>query len=164
MKKFMLLLLGLPMLFAATSCDDDKDLPNVDITVDITGAATKDGVTYAVKGDTIVINNINITNLEENKPAAITGPVYYYWDGVYMAGGAIWAFPVGLTTDQLPLGENLLEIRMGVIADDKSPAFAVITAPVVLVATADDLPEGADPSQGTTIRDVVGTQNGVPTK
>lgn len=163
MKKLMLtLLLGIPMLFAATSCDDDKDLPQVDISVNVTGAVTDNGVVYVVKGDTLSINGIQVTNLDKGQAASITAPVTFYWDGLWMAGGQTWVFPTLLSTWDIPVGDHILMLEMGVIANDKSPAFAVVTIPVVVVASADDLPKGTDPDTGGVWRDVVGTQSGLP--
>lgn len=61
-KLFYLMMLALPMIFVA--CDDDDNLPRVDITVDFDNVANVDGVLYIVKGDSLIVNSINVTNLE----------------------------------------------------------------------------------------------------
>ena len=64
-KLFYLMMLALPMIFVA--CDDDDNLPRVDITVDFDNVANVDGELYIVKGDSLIVNSINVTNLEAGK-------------------------------------------------------------------------------------------------
>ena len=59
MKKFFYLLLLLPLAMISTSCDDDDDkVPDVNISASITNGVVKDGVIYAVKGDTLIVDQI----------------------------------------------------------------------------------------------------------
>ncbi len=61
MKKLLYLLLLLPLGFFA-SCSDDKDLPSVDITVNIENAVDANGKIYIVEGIGSIASNPN-TNI-----------------------------------------------------------------------------------------------------
>ena len=70
-KLYYTLLLALPMLYLA-SCDDDNNLPDVDVSIQIDGGVGVDGAIYVVQGDTLKIEGINVINNEEGKEAIIT--------------------------------------------------------------------------------------------
>ena len=76
MKKFYyFLLMALPVIFFA-SCDDDKSLPDVDVSIQIDGGVRVDGITYVVQGDTLTVEAINVQNREQGKNAMITSATY----------------------------------------------------------------------------------------
>ena len=90
MKKFMTLLLGLVALpLAMTSCDDDNDLPDVDVTVTFDNATkAEDGSMYIVKGNPISVSSIEVTNREAGKKAIATAAIYYL-DGVRIGASVV---------------------------------------------------------------------------
>ncbi len=134
-------LAALLMLLPLAAChDDDDNLPRVDFGLVISGGTYSDGSIYVVQGDTLEIEAITVTNLEQGKAAAITAATYY-WDG-YCLGTNIQP-PFGFeifTDDKTPLGCPSLEITSPLLAEDKSIATAVLVYPVVVVATEDGLP------------------------
>lgn len=141
MKKFYyLLLLALPFAFAA--CSDDDDLPDVDFSIDVSGAVNVDNALYVVKGDAFKIESIQVVNNDKDKKAIITS-ADYYWD--YYHIGANFQSPYGFeiqTTEETRVGEHLLEIECPVYAVDKSPAIALVAYSVYVVENADDIPAG----------------------
>lgn len=146
MKKIIYLALALVALpFALTSCSDDDDLPNVDYNIAISGGVMNqtDNTIYVVRGDTLVIDALTVTNLDSNKAAAITG-ADYYWDYTWL--GASTLPPYGFSikvTDATPLGNHLLQIKTGVVAVDKEPAIGIVAYDVKVVADSTELPSTA---------------------
>lgn len=157
MKKILsLLLLALPLTFALSSCSDEDDMPNVDMSLNISGGTMVDNTIYLVQGDTLVINGINVTNNEAGKAAAVTAATYF-WD--YTRLGTAMLPPYGfkiITTkavDNLPgtpLGRHLLEIECPLIAVDKEVATAIMAYTVQVVENADDIPAGGQTTINTT--------------
>lgn len=149
MKKFIsLLLLSIPMVMGFTSCNDDDNLPDVQMSITVSGAQRIDNVIYVVRGDTLDIDSIGITNNEAGKAAAITS-ASYYWD--YQPLGVSTLPPYGFSivttvpTDNLPgtpLGRHLLEIQCPVLAVDKEVATSVLAYEVQVVESPDDIPSG----------------------
>lgn len=139
---FMALIAALLMLLPLTACHDDgDDLPNVDFDLTIAGAVYSDGTIYVVQGETLEIEAITVTNLEQGKGAAITAATYY-WDGYCLGSNIQPPFGFEILTDkETPLGKHTLEITSPLLAEDKSIATAVLVYPVVVVATAEDLPD-----------------------
>lgn len=144
MKKFLYLLLCLLPAVGLSSChDDDKDLPNVDFNLQISGGEISGGEIYAVAGQDLTIDGITVTNNEAGKGVLIPY-ANYYWDYSFL-GQSVEA-PYGyniVIPEDYPLGNHVLEITAPVYAVDKSPAFAVIVYNVVVVASTDDLPDNA---------------------
>lgn len=145
MKKIHLLLMSVvafAMSLGLTSCNDDNDLPNVDMSITISGAKAVDGTIYVVQGDTLTIDAITVKNLDSNKNAAITAATYY-WD--YYRLGTAMIPPYGFniaTTSETSLGKHLLEIESPVYAVDKAPAVGIQVYDVVVVSSEDEIPSG----------------------
>ena len=140
MKKFIYLLIALPFLLA--SCSNDDDLPEVDFSIQYSGAQSVDGILYVVQGDTLKIDAINITPREGTKPATI-GATAYYWDYLYFGTAMTPPFAMALETADLPAGNDLLQFESSVFQVDKSVATAYFTYKVKIVESADDIPSGS---------------------
>ena len=140
------------MAFTVTSCNDDDDLPNVDITLNVDGGTIKDGVIYVVQGDTLNVTGVNVVNNEANKPAAIAY-AKYYWDYVPVGISAVapWGMDE-LTTEKTPVGNYLLELFGPVMAVDKELANFMIGYKVSVVESAIDIPTDGTGSDTTTTR------------
>ncbi len=147
MKKwyYLLILAILPVMAAAfTSCDDDDDLPDVNISLTVDKGKVVDDVMYVVQGDTLQIASINVENNDNGKGAGITN-VNYYWDGYYYAPSVFSPFGMTFpTSDQTPIGDHSIDITCTVLAVDKSISTAVLSYPVKVVASADDIPQVTD--------------------
>lgn len=147
MKKFLILLsLAIPAL-TFVSCSDDNDLPDVDFDMTFENATVVDGTLYVVQGQQFKVSSITVTNNETDKPAALTA-ANYYWDYLYVGTSVqppyTFEFEVAET---MPVGRHILEVEGTLIALDKSPAFAVISNDVMVVASADDIPEATGPAK-----------------
>ncbi|MDE5734987.1 MAG: hypothetical protein K2H83_07600, partial [Duncaniella sp.] len=105
MKRFLYILLVLPLLALAASCsDDDKDLPKVSISVDYSGAVEEDGVLVLTQGQPFTIDALKVTPLDGKK--ATLGNTTYYMDGepFYVIG--VSPFGCEIDTNTLPVGNH----------------------------------------------------------
>ena len=123
MKKFLYLLLLLPLGFL-TSCHDDDDMPSVDITVSIDNAVDAEGL--------------------GGKAAGISG-VNYVLDHVGMGYTIVQPFGGSIPAAYLPVGNHLFTLAFDVLQVDKSIAYAQLSTIVTVVESADDLPDGTTP-------------------
>lgn len=149
MKKlfYSMLLAILPvMAFSLVSCSDDKDLPDVNIALDVENATMVNGTIYVVQGDTLNVTGIRVTNNDANKGAAVTN-VKYYIDGYFIGESVFSPFPAyNLTDADTPVGKYDLGVSCTVLAVDKSIASAALNYPFEVVASADDIPSDGTPS------------------
>lgn len=147
MKKwyYLLILAILPvMAFSFASCNDDDDLPDVNISLTVDKGTVVDGVIYVAQGDTLQVASINVENVESDKGAGITN-VNYYWDGYYYAPAVFSPFGMTFpTSDQTPIGDHSIDITCTVLAVDKSMASALLSYPVKVVASEDEIPTVPD--------------------
>lgn len=139
-KLYYFLLVAMPMLFMV-SCDDDNSLPDVDVSVKISGAVNVEGILYAVQGDTIKIESINVVNREEGKSAIITS-ASYYWDYRYEGVSVIPPYGAKFNTENVAVGPHLLQVESPLFAVDKSAAILFFAYKVIVVENADDIPVG----------------------
>ena len=143
MKKwyFSLLVAMLPIVAAMFSSCSKNDYPQVKVDLDVgAGGTVVDGVIYAGHGATLVINKIDVTNVEEGKPADLVN-VRYYWDGIYWdrtptAASGYTEFPTAFTT----VGEHTIGVDGLILALGKSVAFGRAKFPVVVVEKEEDIP------------------------
>lgn len=145
MKKYIysILFAILPiMAISFVACDDDDDLPNVDITLDVENASIVDGTIYVVQGDTLNVTSVIVKNNDAGKGAAITN-VRYFIDGYYFGTSYFSPYPAYNITDaDTPVGKYQLSLTCAILAVDKSIASGLLVYPVVVVANADEIPSG----------------------
>ncbi|MCD8387597.1 MAG: hypothetical protein LUD17_12015 [Bacteroidales bacterium] len=140
-KMFYLLIAALPiMAIAFASCSNDDDLPNVDISLDVSEGTVVDDTIYVVQGDSLVISGITVTNNEEGKAATVTN-VNYYWDGYFMGPSIFSPFGFAISTENVSVGIHTIGVTCTVLAVDKSIATAALSFPVRVVESTTDLPE-----------------------
>ena len=160
MKKLLYLLLLLPLSFLA-SCDDDDDMPDVRVDVSMSNVTQYEGITYVVQGDTLVVNSVTVEPVTGGR-ATLTG-VEYVWD-IYSQNMGIGYSPIApfgirIPTNTVGLGNHLLQLRTAILQVDKSVANALISYPIKVVESADDIPSTA-PEKGT----YTATSTGTPSK
>lgn len=145
MKRLIYCLLALPMLFMASSCSNDDDLPEVSFKISFSGMTYVDGTFYVVQGTDFSIDGITVTPADGTKEAAI-GAVTYGWD--YMDVGTVIEPPFGstFTTEALEPGNHVLQMEASILQVDKALAIGYFTYPVKIVASADDIPAGSEVS------------------
>lgn len=142
MKKFLYLLVcALPVL-GFTSCDDDeKDIPDVDFSLQVSGGEYADGKIYVAAGTDLKIDGITVVNNEQGKEALIPY-ANYYWDYSFLGQSVVAPYGYNIVIpEDYELGDHVLEITCPVYAVDKAPAFAVLQYTVVVVEGEDQMPD-----------------------
>lgn len=150
MKKFLYLLLALPLLGIFTSCDDDdKDLPNVSLAIDYSGGTEEEeGVVSVVQGTPLEITALKAIPAEGTKEAALTNVVYFI-DGVPVLRTSIMPFAMTINTDNLAVGEHYLGVQATVLQVGKSVGFAVARFKFNVLPNDTQEPGGDESGDGT---------------
>lgn len=150
MKKFLSLLLAVPMLAMLASCDDDdtKDIPDVNISIEYTGGSLSDGTMYVVQGDELDITALKVT------PAAGTGQatlanVTYFLDGYPFFATGISPWGVTIDTSDIAVGSHTLSVRAQILQVDKSLGFGIFNYPIDVVSSSSDLPSDSGSGSDT---------------
>lgn len=151
MKKLLYLLLVIPFAMMISSCSDDNDLPNVNITMSFDNAAVKDGTVYVLADDAFSITGLSTKAVDSNQQSAIVN-VKYFWNGI-PAPGLTWSsFPMDINMEEMPLvekGDNVLGLQATLLETDKSMAYTAINVPIVAVENEEALPEGMTLGEAT---------------
>ncbi len=152
MKKLFYLFLPL-LAIMVTSCDnDDKDLPNVTLSIEYSGATEQDGVLSIEQGQTLTIDALTVTPAEGTKQATL-GQTIYYLDGVPFFSTVTVPFATEINTTNLELGSHTLAVRTTVYQVGKEIGFALAQFNfVVTESTSDDTSD--DSTTGTLTPDV----------
>lgn len=146
MKKFLYLLLLLPLGLLPTSCDDDDDkVPDVGVQATVSGGVVDNNTIYVVQGEPLVIEQMQIVN-HTGKDAAI-GVVNYYIDGVGAGQSLVAPYRFEFFTDNLPVGNHILTAEMPVYVVDYPICFGAFSFPLQVVEDASALP--GEPSTAT---------------
>ncbi len=150
MKKLLYLLLVIPFAMMVTSCSNDKDLPNVDITMSFDNAVVKDGTVYVVQDSVFSITGLSTKSVDSNKPSAIVN-VRYFWNGM-PAPGLTWSdLPMNIDMAQMlqpESGNNILGLDATLLEVDKSISYCSLGIPIKAVKI-EDLPDGQQPGEAT---------------
>lgn len=151
MKKLFYLLLVLPFAMMITSCSNDNDLPNVDVTIAFDNAAVKDGTVYAVEDSVLQITGISTKAVDSNKASALVN-VDYVWNYIPAPYLTFGNYPLDLNLSQMPLvekGANILDLNGKLLEVDKSIANFSVRIPIVVVDEVENLPEGLTLGEAT---------------
>ncbi len=146
MKRIITLLFALPLLLA--SCDHSDDVPDVDVTVTVSGCTVVDNVVYIVQGNGFKVESVNLEN--HGTKNAVIGSVVYLWDYSRVGDSVIAPYSYNFNTSATELGDHLFQLEAAVYAVDYSPAIAFLSYDVVVVASADDIPGDAPDDPATT--------------
>jgi hypothetical protein len=140
---FSFLLAMLPFAAVTTSCDDDgeSDLPDVDVTATISGGTFYEGEIYIVQGQALTIESMTLDNYTKQDGAI--GSVTYYWDHYLFSTQMVQPFTFTIQTSEQTVGKHLLQAQMPIYVAGYSVCWGFIQYYVNIVATADDMPEGA---------------------
>lgn len=161
----------LPLAFFA-SCNNDDDLPEVDLTLTLSGVTKVNDTFYAVQGDKvsdgtevatsedetgsdtgettvsddmIVFDSFTATSLT-GKNASVANVVYYL--NTIPVAPAFDEPYFRISTSNLEAGTYTINVTANVLQVDKSIANAAVNFPLVVVSSAEQLPDGA-PAIGT---------------
>ncbi len=147
MKKLLYLLLVLPFAMMITSCSNDKDLPNVDITMSFDNAVVKDNSLYVVKDSVFSLSGITTKAVDSNQQSAIAN-IRYFWNG-YPAPSLTWSgLPMEINMAEMPLlssGNCVLGLNATLLETDKSLSYCFLDVPINVVEKVEDLPDGILP-------------------
>ncbi len=147
MKKLLALLCALPLLIGMAACDDDDNLPQVDISFNFSNATVSNGTVYVVSPDTLIVEGITVRPTRPNHVATCVGPVNYWLDGVPVYTTFLAPYGVKIPTEDLTPGSYTLTANMGIAEEGATLATAVTQVKIVVVADQTEIPQpGDDPS------------------
>lgn len=164
MKRFLYLLFALPLLALITSCDDDeKNLPNVSVSVDYSGATYADGTFTVKQGEEFAITALKVIPAEGTKEATL-GRTIYFIDGFPIYETIVSPFGVKIDTGTLEIGKHLLQVRTTIFQVDKEVATGLFTYTLDVIENdnpenPDNPGEGGDDNGGTVTPDLAITEN-----
>ena len=141
MKKLFYLFLLLPFsLFI--SCSDDKDFSPVDMTITLGGVTQYDNNFYAVKGDNVSIEDLQVKSVDGKNTAVAN--VTFYLDGLLLPP----SFPgsetmVTFSTENIPAGTYSINVAGNLLQVDSSIMNFAVNYTLTVVDSPEDLPAGA---------------------
>lgn len=140
MKKLFYLLFLLPFSLLM-ACNDDNDLPKVDLNLTLSGVTVYDNNFYTVAGQDVTIEDLTATSLND-KTSGVSNVIFYF-EGFPLIGQPGEPFDGTFSTTDLVPGTYKLEAT-GYVLQVGSPLtnFAV-SYPLVIVENEEDLPSGA---------------------
>lgn len=136
MKRILTLIFALSLLLA--SCDHNDDVPDVDVTVTVSGCTVVDNVIYIVQGDGFKVESVNLVN--HGTKNAVIGSVVYLWDYARVGDSVISPYSYNFNTSATELGTHLFQLEAAIYAVDYSPAIAFLSYDVIVVDSAEDIP------------------------
>lgn len=141
MRKLLYLFFLLPFSLLMACSDDDNDLPQVDLTLTLSGVTLDNDNFYTVSGDDITMDDLTTSPL--NGKPSVLHDITYFFDGVPLVGEPGQPFMGTFSTEGIEPGNHSIGIN-GYILQEGSPisTFAV-SFDLVIVETAEDLPAGA---------------------
>lgn len=144
MKKLFYFLMALPLALSFTSCDDDDDkLPDVSLSINLEGVQKADKIYYAVQGDTIVLQSIELINNTDKR--GTLGTYAVYWDGIPMYRTNIYTDPLCLIdTNVSPyglLGNHRLTIAADIAVVDYPLCVGAADFYIKVVENEDEIPD-----------------------
>lgn len=150
-KKVLLALLLVPALGLVSSCSsDEKDLPEVDFEVAISGGVQSpdDNKIYVEQGTPLEVESI--TPISRNGKRTTLGLTTYYLNGIPQLQTVTVPFGATFDTADLEPGTYAFQIKTSVYQIDKSAAFALLSYELVVTPAT-----GGDDNQETPGRSIV---------
>ena len=145
MKKLYYLFLLLPFSMLM-SCNNDKDISPVDMTLTLQGVTQQNDEFYTVIGEDIAIDDFTVKSID-GRNTGVTNCMFYL-NGVPLNPAPGLPTPSSIPTENLPAGEYSINITGNLLQVDSSIKVFTISYPLTLVETEEDLPAGA-PELGT---------------
>lgn len=135
------------MFAVLASCDDDdtKNIPDVSVSIEYSGAAMEDGVLYVTEGQPLNIDALVVTPAPGTGKAMLGNTVYYV-DGYPVYATGVAPFSVEISTEGLQPGNHTLSVHSQIFQVDKSMGWGIFRYNFEVVA-AEDMP--SDPGSGT---------------
>ncbi len=146
----------LPLAGLFTAChDDEKDLPEVDFEVAISGGeqSPDDNKIYIKQGTPLVVESVSAISRNDKKTTL--GLTTYYLNGIPQMQTVTAPFGAEFDTSVLNPGEYVFQIKTSVYQIDKSAAIALLSYDLVVEAA----PEGDDGNDEAPGRSIVRPDN-----
>lgn len=145
MKKLLYLLLLVPFALM-TSCNKDDDFAPFDMTLTLSGVSQVDGTFYAVQGDEVSIDNLQVSSQEKQTAVA---NVMFYVDGMPLFVTP-WNVdqPLTFSTANLAPGTHNVNVSGNLLQVDQSIMEFAVNYKLVVVDSQENLPSEA-PATGT---------------
>ena len=140
MKKIIFLLFALPLLGIVSSCNDESNLPDVDININFDNGIISESQVYVVKPDTLFITGITVEAVNPNHDAMVAGLVKYHLDGFYPGFVAYPNEKVAIPTKDLREGPHVLTAEMNIAEEGCELARAFVSVKFNVVNAEADIP------------------------
>lgn len=141
MKHTLYTLLAAVAILVIPACsNDEKDLPDVDVQVSISGGVQdpENGDIVVKQGTPLVVDGLEVS--PRNGKKATLGLTTYYLNGIPQAQTITVPFSAEFNTSDLEPGQYIFQIKSAVYQVDKSAGFILLTYDLVV--------EPADPDSG----------------
>lgn len=130
----------MPFAFLA-SCNNDDDLPQVDLTLTLGQVTEVNDNFYTVLGNEISLEGLSVKAL--NGKNATVQNVMFYFNGFPLVGSFGNPFTGKIPTEGLKAGTYNLEFTGLLLEEDKSISNIACSFPIIIVEEEEDLPENA---------------------
>lgn len=145
MKKLLYLFLLLPFSLLI-SCNDDKDLSPVDLTLTLSGVTESDDVFMTVAGEEVSIDGITAKPIG-GKNSALSN-ITFYLNGIPLIGTPGNPFTGTFSTEGFEAGTYYISISGNLLQEGAPIQIFTAEYPIKIVESQEDLPENA-PEIGT---------------
>ncbi|MCH5229510.1 MAG: hypothetical protein J1F12_05885 [Muribaculaceae bacterium] len=145
MKKLLFLFLILPFSLMV-SCNDDKELSPVDLTLTLSGVTESEDVFFTIAGEEVSIDGITAKSID-GKNSALSN-ITFYLNGVPFIGTPGNPFLGTFSTEGFEAGIYYLSLRGNLLQEGASIQIFTAEYPIKIVENQEDLPENA-PEIGT---------------
>lgn len=149
MKKSLIALMLLPMAGLFSAChDDEKDLPEVDFEVTISGGVQNadDNKIYVEQGTPLVVESI--TAVSRNGKKTSLGLTTYFINGIPQVQTITAPFSAEFDTSDMEPGEYAFQIKTNVYQVDKTAAIALLSYELVVTESGEENGSGETESDG----------------
>lgn len=144
MKKLVFLLLALPFWGMLASCDNDAELPNVNIDIVFENGIVSGSDVYVVKPNMLYVSGISVEAVNPNHNAMVAGLVTYRVDGIWPGFVASPYDKFSILTEDLSVGPHVLTAEMGIAEEECELARALVAVKFIVVEDESEIP--GDPS------------------
>ena len=145
MKKLIYLFFLLPFSLLI-SCNDDKDISPVDITLTLSGVTESEDVFFTVAGEEVSIEGITAKSID-GKNSALSN-VIFYLNGMPLIGSPANPFQGTFSTEGFEAGTYYISMTGNLLQEGASIQIFTVEFPIKIVESQEDLPENA-PEIGT---------------
>lgn len=145
MKKLLYLFFLLPFSLLI-SCNDDKDISPVDLTLTLSGVTESEDVFFTVVGEEVSIEGITAKSID-GKNSALSN-ITFYLNGMPLIGSPGNPFQGTFSTEGFEAGTYYISLTGNLLQEGASIQIFTAEYPIKIVESQEDLPENA-PEIGT---------------